>query len=211
MAKRTRWVPPHAEERPIHIPPRAPKPHPAGQCHWVRCDKPAWPVNPDTKLCYEHTMPVERALLVKANRDAYAREAAREQAVAAFDADEITVLPAKQAEGMIYFVETDGLIKIGFTRNPSQRLRHYSPNATILALYPGTMAKEKYIHGQFADALAKGREWFHDRPEIRSYIADRVAENGPVPERYSRRFRDAREHLEIVGGKRWSGYKKTSA
>lgn len=210
MTKRNRWTPPHPEPTPVSIR-RELKRHPEGQCHWVQCGLAVWPLNPDLKLCFRHAESASRAILLKISRDRSARETQHEEAVAAFNKDTRTVLDERDAEGWIYFVATDGLIKIGFTARPSQRLRAYSPNATILALYPGTMAKEKYIHGQFTHALAKGREWFHDRPEIRQYAADRVAENGPVPERHLNRFRDARQRTEEVAGKRSSSRKKTAA
>ena len=65
---------------------------------------------------------------------------------------------------------SDGVIKIGFTRNLESRehgVRRQSGNATeLLAFQPGTYDDEQAIHARLTEHVAHGREYYHPVPEV---------------------------------------------
>lgn len=67
----------------------------------------------------------------------------------------------------VYYVRVGEHIKIGYTRNVSNRLSGYPPNSELLAVELGNKTLEKERHHQFHAYLAWGREWFADCQEIR--------------------------------------------
>lgn len=74
-----------------------------------------------------------------------------------------------------YFIGGDhGLIKIGYSYNPHERLKALqlgSPvDLRVLATAPGGAARERAYHDQFAEARVRG-EWFSRTPEIEAEIA----------------------------------------
>jgi hypothetical protein len=83
------------------------------------------------------------------------------------------------AMGQIYFVQVDGLIKVGWTSKLLDRIRAYGPKATLLANYPGTRSDEADLHRQLAPARFKGREWYTDGDVVRLFINEALAKHGP--------------------------------
>lgn len=82
--------------------------------------------------------------------------------------------------GWVYYLELDGLIKIGFSKDVKKRMRQYAPTAKLLAAEPGTLNVERERHQHFAAYLARGREWFRDVPELRDWITTLRTEYGTV-------------------------------
>jgi len=72
--------------------------------------------------------------------------------------------------GHIYYVKSDGLIKIGWTSNLAKRMRQYAPNSQLLATHPGTRADEQRLHKRFAVHRSHGREWYPLAPVILHHI-----------------------------------------
>ena len=77
---------------------------------------------------------------------------------------------------MIYFLRrSDGLVKIGTTKNFSARLveleRQYG-KLELLGWSEGMRREEQLLHKQFDSCQAKvdGLEWFHPIPDLLSYI-----------------------------------------
>jgi hypothetical protein len=73
---------------------------------------------------------------------------------------------------MIYFAQTNHMIKIGYTAKP--RIRMYSlksayPDITLLKTINGNRSKEKELHERFKH-LRKEGEWFEASQELISYI-----------------------------------------
>lgn len=74
---------------------------------------------------------------------------------------------------MIYFIEDDGLVKIGFTTNPARRLsclKTSNPGELIVRLViEGTLDDEKKFHDLFKSDLHRG-EWFVLSDTIKDFI-----------------------------------------
>jgi len=93
-----------------------------------------------------------------------------------------TVRRRKMTEGYVYFCgPADGPIKIGFSRDPGERLyRLQTSHPERLYLWaetPGTEATEDRYHARFAN-LCLGSEWFARHDDILAEIAylNQVAE-----------------------------------
>lgn len=158
-------------------------------CIWPECERAKLD---DTHLCDQHTLYAYQYV-----------EDAKKQRAAQLDAAEDTLNRGEELNltdpipGYVYFVESDGLIKIGYSTNPAVRLRHYSPGARVLAVYPGTKHTERELHNLFHFALTQGREWFRDVPEIRAHIADKVADHGR-PTAYAKRYRNRDQSTQVM-------------
>lgn len=215
MSRPKRWQPPHPAKDPK--PQRDPYQSRARDldknvCHWTGCTTQVWALVPHSRLCFHHTDEVVRAVdHYREDNPIHLRRAHQlyEQMVVKAESElaagERTSIPQALTNGWVYLVQVDDLIKIGYSSQPLKRLRSYPPNAVVLAVYPGTTSMEKALHGQFRFALAKGREWFHDRPEIREHIADVIATHGEPGPEYSNLYRDGHHTRQIVGGKHLVG------
>lgn len=89
-------------------------------------------------------------------------------------APEVSTRQKVRASTTVYFIEAEtGLIKIGASHNPDQRikeLRAMSPvKLTILATVSGRIGDERAYHKQFAAHRSHG-EWFHPHPDILAEI-----------------------------------------
>ncbi len=222
MPKTKRWQPPHPakDTRPKNPPPRKAAAHmdqfqdPNG-CHWVNCNKQSNKHHGDTRLCWEHLEPLMDLFMDNARNDITYLQMAhlRYRELVVIQEEQVASGASKTinpnlANGHVYLVQIGDLIKIGFSTQPWVRLRSYPPNATVHVVYPGTKATEKALHSKFTFALAKGREWFHDRPEIQQHIAEMLDIYGEPDKEYTDRYRDARHTSDIVGAKNWTGHKR---
>jgi len=205
MSNHHRWTPDHGINGELNM-------HWDYQCQWRKCAKEGRQhTNVNLPFCHEHLRAVEDVIAnVDAIRDAQAKATAA-AARARMEAS-ITMLESGQQlktgapkPGWLYFIQMEDLIKIGYTTDLYSRLRHYPPNAIVLAIQPGTMKMEKALHGQFRFALAKGREWFHVRPEITDHIAGVVATYGEPPDYLQDRYRDANRPHNVIARRGWSG------
>lgn len=81
-------------------------------------------------------------------------------------------LPPRPVDGHVYYLELDGLIKIGYSSELRRRVRSYPPTSKFLAAEPGDQTLEKRRHGQFAHLRHGGvkSEWFREDPELREHI-----------------------------------------
>lgn len=111
--------------------------------------------------------------------------------------------------GWIYYVLTDGKVKIGYSADITRRLRAYPPGSKILAVHPGTPDLEKLMHQRFGAYRVAGREWFRPDPEILDHCTQVVAEHGN-PKRFAPKVRDPHDTNRVVAGKHWTGTKKTA-
>jgi hypothetical protein len=77
--------------------------------------------------------------------------------------------PAMIGQTVVYYVRFRDRIKIGYTRNLSERLA-VLPHDEVLALEIGDREVEQMRHRQFAHLNEHG-EWFRDAPELRAHAA----------------------------------------
>lgn len=92
------------------------------------------------------------------------------------------------APGWVYYLRIGDQIKIGFSTDVKQRVRQYPPEATLLAVHPGTLTLEAEMHQRFAAARAAGREWFHPHNDLMEHIGDVVGQFGE-PTRFKHKYR----------------------
>lgn len=85
----------------------------------------------------------------------------------------------ESTDGDIYFVRLNGLIKAGWSRDLSERLRAYGPGVEVLAHYPGTRDDETTLHRQLRPNLANGREWYHDNAAVQHFVREAIENHGP--------------------------------
>ncbi len=85
---------------------------------------------------------------------------------------------------MIYFVQGERLVKIGFSRQPYLRfLKMKTDSATVLELrlvIEGELADEKALHRQFSELRVHG-EWFSDDGRIARLIKHHLKQGAHVP------------------------------
>lgn len=84
----------------------------------------------------------------------------------------------RATEGTIYYVQSGGHIKIGWTSDLTKRMRQYPPNCQLLATHPGTRADELRLHKMFAAHRSHGREWYPLAPVILHHIDMMKAKHG---------------------------------
>lgn len=84
-------------------------------------------------------------------------------------------------EGFVYFLLSDGAVKIGWTSELDQRLKQYSPGARILAVKPGTKADESALHKKFAHIKTHRKEWFSYSPQVMEEVQRTIREHGEPP------------------------------
>ena len=133
-------------------------------------------------ICYEHAAIVWRTVqanqheptVIESTAMLRARTAIKDQARE--EADRQKRLAVK--DGHIYFVRLNGLIKVGWSRDVSDRLRAYGPDVEVLVIYPGSRDDETTLHRQFRPVLARGREWYEDHQILHDYAMKMRREQG---------------------------------
>jgi hypothetical protein len=82
---------------------------------------------------------------------------------------------------VIYFIETQGMVKIGYSNDPRRRFHNLSigcpTKCSLVAVIEGSMSEEKDIHEMFKANRIRG-EWFEFTPEINTFIAARATAPG---------------------------------
>lgn len=90
----------------------------------------------------------------------------------------------KGPESRVYFMERDGMVKIGISKDVPKRCKEVSRGSamivgmtlgpvTLLGTMPGGRDQEFQLHRQFRHLRVDG-EWFHFTEEIKDYIAQRA-------------------------------------
>lgn len=83
---------------------------------------------------------------------------------------------------VVYFVERDGFIKIGFTKRLDQRLKQLGSGSQmpdgmtigpveLLGSMPGGRRIERMLHALFQEHRLDQSEWFYPAPELLDFIA----------------------------------------
>lgn len=134
-------------------------------------------------LCTHHEITVWRQVQQSNGEpriiaEAHAQEAIAQARAAQLAEEEQRRFLARQ-DGDIYFVRLNGLIKVGWSRILSDRLKAYGPDVEVLCHYKGTRQDETNLHRNLTPYRAKGREWYHDCQLIADMVAQAVAQHGP--------------------------------
>lgn len=70
---------------------------------------------------------------------------------------------------MIYFIECDGYVKIGYTTQLNRRVKSFATSnphpVKLLASAPGNVEDEQELHKRFRELHHRG-EWFRKTPEL---------------------------------------------
>lgn len=85
---------------------------------------------------------------------------------------------ANADNGWIYFLRLNGLIKVGWSSQLTNRLKAYGPDVAVLCHYPATRTDETLLHRQLRPYLAKGREWYEDCKLIEDMVTSLIAQHG---------------------------------
>lgn len=133
-------------------------------------------------VCTDHALEIANEVdgrstdskLAEALKDQRARERLAAQE------DEVRRARGKRQPGFVYYIRMDNLIKIGYARDISRRMRAYPPSAELLAAHPGTIELEKSIHADFRAFLRRGREWFEQHPTVMAHIVSVKEKFGDV-------------------------------
>lgn len=92
------------------------------------------------------------------------------------------VVRGQGAEGIVYFLRQNGLIKVGWSSDIAKRMKSYGPSVEVLVTFPGSRHDETNLHRQLRSELAKGREWYHDSAVLQHFIAEALKRHGaPSP------------------------------
>lgn len=100
------------------------------------------------------------------------REHERREMVAKRERKQVVakITGGEQATGFVYYIRINGQIKIGYTKDITQRMRNYPPGSELLAMEGGTPHTEKERHQDFKRDLERGREWFRESPKLAEHI-----------------------------------------
>jgi hypothetical protein len=81
---------------------------------------------------------------------------------------------------VVYYVQIDQHVKIGYSSNLRQRLKSYPLNRRLLATEPGDENTESVRLNEFAEHRAMGREWFYPAPRLLGHI-NRLRKSAGAP------------------------------
>jgi hypothetical protein len=74
----------------------------------------------------------------------------------------------REAQSVVYYAMVDGLVKIGTTIYLDVRMKTLGAN--LMATEPGDAQLERQRHAQFADLLARGREYFRPGKALLAHV-----------------------------------------
>jgi len=157
-------------------------------CEWCtggrRCGRAATKEFVDLKLCWHHHLYLADRIMTALMLDTSLRTRAA-ATIAEIRQVEIRDGKVKREEhvrraSLVYFVERDGFVKIGFAFNVPNRIREINrgsssiPGMTVspvrlLATMPGGKRNERWLHDRFAHVRVDG-EWFLPDDEMWSFM-----------------------------------------
>lgn len=101
-------------------------------------------------------------------------------------------MPKRQMRsGFVYFIysEATGLVKVGFSNNPTKRFETLSTASPtplqLLGFIGGGLALEKGLHHEFGKFRVTG-EWFRMSPSIIAYMRQKGIPVPPLPNKIRR-------------------------
>jgi hypothetical protein len=131
----------------------------------------------DVSLCSHHAKRMRDSIadLVRAEREQAEREERERRA-------SIERARRERQKPLVYFVERDGFVKIGYTGNLAKRIKDISKGSCLIegmtvgpvrllaTIEGGDFDTESWMHRRF-DHLRVGGEWFLPDEELREFIA----------------------------------------
>lgn len=156
------------------------------QCSWwttrnVACRRDSDVVLGGLRICWQHYEKLADNLAYALTRPSGADLLARlRPIVAEFDRDRRRADEARCRKGLVYFVEREGFIKIGYSTVLVGRLAELARGANsiagmtvgpvrLLATMAGDKRKERDLHARF-ESLRVGGEWFRPNAALWRYI-----------------------------------------
>lgn len=141
----------------------------------------------DLVLCWQHQEVFLNALAgaVRAPEDRYdeqVQDVALSAVAEAANSEKQRREVARRAASLVYFVERDGFVKIGYSSNLDRRIKEInagdcaipgmtiSPVALLATIENAGEETERWMHRRF-DHLWVGGEWFLLDDELRSFIS----------------------------------------
>lgn len=109
----------------------------------------------------------------------------------------------------VYFIASAGRIKIGFTSNLDQRLKHWRTNLADDFEYIGSVPGGRELETATHKALRAHRirtEWFTDCAEVRKYLTALIESPPPVVVSAQRDLPSAPVIGESPAFQQWSGF-----
>ncbi|MEY9842528.1 GIY-YIG nuclease family protein [Streptacidiphilus sp. EB103A] len=99
--------------------------------------------------------------------------------------DLANIFAGRRHRPVVYFVQIEGGIKIGTTRNLQKRMDQLGCHLSwVLLVVPGDRFREAAYHRQFqAERLRGDREWFRCRGELRRFLAPVLPKEPPADTR----------------------------
>lgn len=159
-------------------------------CEWCtggrQCGRVATKEFVDLKLCWQHHLyladRIMTALMVDSALRVRAAATIAEVRQAAIRDGKAQREEHVRRASLVYFVERDGFVKIGYAFNVANRIREINrgsssiPGMTItpvrlLATMPGGKRNERWLHERFAHVRVDG-EWFLPDAEMWAFIRD---------------------------------------
>lgn len=148
-------------------------------CVWPDCNAPRRIIpeipRDETPLCYRHLAKATAVHGIIFDADVQRMGLANKAA-----AQESAPKP-EPASGVVYFLQSGGHVKIGWTSSLERRMRAYPPGSRLLAVHDGTRADEAAAHRKFAVHRTHGREWYPLAADLMRYIERVVEEHGEPP------------------------------
>lgn len=133
-------------------------------------------------LCQEHALAVWATVQEMIDPDALREMAYRRVTPHEVRHPELyEATPISEATGVVYFIRTGGLIKVGFTSDLDRRLKAYPPDAEVLAFYSASFAEEQRWHKLLTVHRAERREWYHPAREVMAAVEEAKARQTPEP------------------------------
>jgi T5orf172 domain. len=164
----------------------------AQRCNWPvsdgqRCRREGTPFLAYLTVCWQHKNmlldSIENAIRLPRDRhDEAVKEVAESALKGVAYANSLKRRAERQARSLVYFVERDGFVKIGYSCDLEKRIKAISAGSCmiegmtvgpvrLLATIPGAgESNEQWLHHRF-DHLRVGGEWFLLTDELESFIA----------------------------------------
>lgn len=76
----------------------------------------------------------------------------------------------KRVVDVVYYIEFEGMVKIGFSNDLRRRYKAYPPTARLLAVEHGTRRLERERLEQFYEYRTARKEWHEKGPKLMAHI-----------------------------------------